>query len=190
MFSAVALAGCNGSSANVELRRQVADLQQQTDQLQSDLQSCRQENSGLQQRMATLAQAREDANLASLYNLTGIKIGRFTGLYDKDDDGEIESLIVYIQPMDDTGDIIKAPGSVQVELWNLNNAENSLISQWNIEPEKLKELWFSTVLTINYRLTFDISNKLDEFSQPLTVKVRFVDYMTGKTFNEQTLIKP
>ncbi|GAI66166.1 unnamed protein product, partial [marine sediment metagenome] len=32
--------------------------------------------------------------------------------------------------------------------------------------------------------------KIDEFEEPLTVKVTFTDYLAGKVFTEQKVIKP
>jgi hypothetical protein len=37
---------------------------------------------------------------------------------------------------------------------------------------------------------FDIADKVDDFTEPFTVKVTFTDYLTGKIFNEQRAIKP
>jgi hypothetical protein len=42
----------------------------------------------------------------------------------------------------------------------------------------------------NYRLIFDMKGKIEKFDQPLTLTVTFTDYLSGKTFSEQKVIKP
>jgi len=78
-----------------------------------------------------------------------------------------------------------------VQLWDLNRQDGqALLGQWHIEPNELKKLWFATLITINYRLTFDVADKIEDAEGPLTVKVAFTDYLSGRVFNEQRVIKP
>ena len=65
-----------------------------------------------------------------------------------------------------------------------------MLAQWTIENEELKTLWLKTMLVINYRLTFDIADTVEDFSMPYTIKVTFTEYLTGKTFSAQRVIKP
>jgi hypothetical protein len=139
----------------------------------------------------TLSGLPEDVRLESLYSLESVKIGRYTGFYDKDKDGKNEKLIVYIRPIDEEGDEVKASGAVDVQLWNLNKADSeALLGEWRVQPDELKKLWYATLVTINYRLTFDIADKVDNFDDIMTVKVTFTDYLTGKVFNAQRIIQP
>ncbi len=86
---------------------------------------------------------------------------------------------------------MKATGAVDVQLWDLNKEQDeALVGQWHVGPEELKGLWFATLIIINYRLTFDVGEKIEEFKEPLTVKVTFTDYLSGKVFKEQRVIKP
>jgi hypothetical protein len=142
--------------------------------------------------MHVLSGLPEEVKGDNLYRLEIIKIGKYTGFFDKDDDDTKEKLIVYIQPIDEEGDIIKATGAVDVQLWDLDSSEvnQALLGEWHVEPVELKKLWFATLVTINYRLTFDIADKVQSFDEPLTVKVTFTDYLSGKVFKEQKVIKP
>jgi hypothetical protein len=80
---------------------------------------------------------------------------------------------------------------VDVQLWDLNKDEGeALLGRWNVKPQELKELWFDALLRTNYRLTFDIADKIDKYEEPLTVKVTFTDYLSGKVFKEHRVIKP
>ncbi len=61
---------------------------------------------------------------------------------------------------------------------------------WDVGPGELRKSWYKTVLAVNYRLTFDISDKVVSFDEPLTAKVTFTDYLSGKVFKDQRVIKP
>jgi len=173
------------------LAKQIQTLRKEKTQLTRQIEQSRAENEQLKKQLQVLADLPPEVKLENLYDLQKIKITRYTNLYDKDKDGRKETLIVYIQPIDENGDIIKATGAVDVQLWDLNKENGqALLGQWHVEPGQLKKLWFATFITINYRLTFDTADKIDRFEEPLTVKVTFTDYLTGKVFKEQKVIKP
>lgn len=162
---------------NKTLTEQLANAESQADQLKKQVQ--------------TLSVVTDDTQPEDIYDLQRIKIWRYTNLYDKDEDGKIESLIVYLQPVDSDGHVIKAAGNTEIQLWDLNKKEaQALLGTWKISSDEIKKLWFATVLASNYRLTFDVSELIDKYEEPLTVKVTFIDLLSGKTFTEQRTIKP
>ena len=160
-------------------------------QLQSEMEQTKSENEQLKTQVQYLFGLKSETRLENLYTLKGIKITGYTGFYDRDKDGKKESLIVYVQPIDQQGDAIKIGGNVDVQLWNLNEKENrALLAEWHIPPEELKTLWVGSLLTYNYRLIFDVAEKIEGVKDPLTVKVTFTDYLTGKVFAEQKVVTP
>ena len=190
---ALALLSATGCETNrgVSLEEQIRILKQDKKQLTNRLEQSQTENKKSKEQIQVLSGLKPEVRLENLYDLQKIRITRYTNFYDKDKDGRKEKLIVYIQPIDEESDIVKASGTVHVQLWDLNkNDGNALIGQWHIKPEQLKELWFATLITINYRLTFDIADKIDKIEEPLIVKVTFTDYLTGKVFKEQKVINP
>lgn len=183
------VAGCE-STPSSSAAEETNTLRQEKRQLIRQLKESRTENKQLKKQLRVISGLPED-RFENLYNLQRIKITRYTNFYDKDKDGRKEMLIVYIQPIDEEGDIVKATGAVDVQLWDLNKEDGrALLGQWHIGHDELKKLWFATLITINYRLTFDIADKIESFEEPLTVKVTFTDYLSGKVFKEQRVIKP
>jgi hypothetical protein len=181
--------GCNNGDKS-PVAEQIDALREEKAQLAYELERSESKNEQLEQQIEVLSGLPED-KLEGLYELQRVKLTRYTNLYDKDKDGQYEKLIVYIQPIDEEGDVVKATGAVDVQLWDLNRDEDeALVGQWRVGPEELKELWFATIVITNYRLTFDVSDKIEQFKEPLTVKVTFTDYLTGKVFEEQRVIKP
>ena len=185
-------AGCeNAGSKTSLLKKEINTLKWEKKELTRQIQQSEEKSKQLEKQIQVLSDLPDEVKLENLYDLQRIKITRYTNLYDKDKDGTNETLIVYIQPIDEEGDVVKATGAVDVQLWDLNKEEGeALLGQWNVKPNELKKLWFATIITINYRLTFDIADKIDEFEEPLTVKVTFTDYLAGKVFTEQKVIKP
>lgn len=181
-------AGCENGNAKSE---QIRVLRLEKDKLTWQIKESQAEREQLEKQVEVLAGLGAEVRLANLYTIEKVNVTKYTNLYDKNKDGQAEKLIVYIQPRDAQGDIIKAAGSVEVELWDLSEKQGqALLGEWKVGPENLKKMWFATVVTTNYRLMFDVGDKIEEFDSPLTVKVKFTDYLSGKVFEEQKVIEP
>jgi len=184
------VAGC-GADKGLPLLDEISRLTDEKAELQEQIAQVEAEKEQLEKQKKVLSGLPDNVKGENLYRLEQIKITKYTNLYDKDEDGKKEKLIVYIQPIDADGDLIKAAGEVEVELWDLNNeAGEAKLGAWQVKPGELKKLWFATLMTTNYRLTFNIAGKVKDPTEPLTVKVEFTDYLTGKVFKEQKQIKP
>ncbi|MCJ7776883.1 MAG: hypothetical protein MUP16_01010 [Sedimentisphaerales bacterium] len=197
--------GCQDSSrGKISLAEQVAKLNEEKAGLQKQIEQVKAENEILKNQLRLLTGVPEQVNVEfkvlaglaeqikfeEIYHISRVKIVRYTNLYDEDKDGKKEKLIVYLQPIDQDGDVVKAPGAVRVQLWDLSKEDGqAILGEWKVGPEQLKKLWYTTLFT-HYKLTFDVSDKIDEFKEPLTVKVAFIDYLTATVFNEQEVIKP
>ena len=185
------VAGCQGPQQKEAAAAQIEQLTQENKQLLKQVEQATAENTQLKEQVQVLSKLPEEVKLETLARLKSLKIGRFTGFYDKDKDGKKEKLIVYIEPMDEDGDKIKAVGAADIQLWNLNNSEKgALLGQWHVTPAELRKAWFDTLLFASYRCMFDITGKVENFAEPLTVKVAFTDYLTGRVFTDQWVIKP
>jgi len=185
------VAGCQNNGNKPTPAEQINTLKQENIRIARQVEQLKKENKRLEDRCDVLSGLPEQVKGQNLYRLKTIKITRYTNLYDKDKDGQYEKLIVYIQPIDEDGDIIKAAGAVDVQLWDLNKEQSqALLGQWRVSRSELKKLWFATLIIINYRLTFDVADKIDKFDEPLTVKVTFTDYLSGRVFKEQKVIEP
>ena len=187
----VVAAGCGDTGSKTGHADEIYTLKKQNRQLTRQLEKADAQNKQSQKQIQVLSVLKSKVKLESIYNLHRVKLTRYTNLYDKDKDGRKESLIVYVQPIDKDGDAIKAAGAVDVQLWDLNKKNgHALLGQWHVKPDQLKKLWFATLITINYRLTFEVADKTEHFDEPLTVKVTFTDHLSGKVFKEQKVIKP
>ena len=183
--------GCQQADEGPSLALQIEELTQDKANLQKQIEQSKGENEKLKEQLQTLSGLPAGVRLENMYRLERIKLGRLSGFFDKDKDDKRETLIVYVTPYDKDGDGIKATGSMNVQLWDLNKPEDeSLLGEWDVPPGELRKVWFKTILAVNYRLTFDISDKIESFDEPLTARVTFTDYLSGKIFKDQRVIKP
>jgi outer membrane murein-binding lipoprotein Lpp len=182
--------GCNSGQRTAELKTKIENLSEENTKLTIQVEQAKIENEELKKRVTVLQDLPDDVKGINLYQLENVNIQNYSGLFDENNDGKIDTLIVRIQPIDNDGDIIKASGSVIVELWDLNKPENQArIGNWPVGVEELKKDWNSFLIT-NYNLRFDVSGKIDKFDEPLTIKMNFTDYLSGKVFQAQKVIEP
>ncbi|MCK5000693.1 MAG: hypothetical protein KAS23_14215 [Anaerohalosphaera sp.] len=188
LLIAAAVTGCSKSTVKPQWEK-ISELQKKNSLLDQQTKELTEQMEELQKLNKTLASLDKEARSDALNRLDRIEIQNRSGLYDKDDNGTKEKLIVYIKPFDDTPDPFKAAGRVEVELWNLDaEPQQARIGKWTVEPQQLKKLWSATFMTGYFRLTFDLENQIKEPAQNLTIKVKFTDYITGKVLNTQKAI--
>ena len=181
--------GCDGGTEK-SLFSQIKLLAEERTELKLQVEKLQGENEELTKRVETLTSLGPEVRLEVLGRLESIEISGRSGLYDKDKNGTKETLVVYVRTIDDAGDAIKAVGSVEVQLWDLEAEDNARLAQWRIKHEELKRRWSSTVMTSYFRLMFDVSGLLGDNEKELTVKVTFTDYITGNILRKQKVIKP
>ena len=153
------------------------------------------ENEQLKKQLETLMGISKPARIEAISAVTAIELTNRCGIYDKskdsNDTGKKKMLMVYLRPIDDMGDVLKAAGAVKIELWNLNaKPSEALLKSWQIEPKDLKKRWSGSLLTSYYKLSFDVNSILTGKEKELTLKAEFTDYLTGKILEGQRVIKP
>jgi len=184
------LAGCGiGTERKTPEELRAEKLQQEKASLKGDVEQHRVQIEQLRAQIRELSALKDKPN--NPYELTSLRIAKISNFFDKDRDGIQETLVVYVQPIDTEGAVVKAAGTVSVQLWNLNNPNGqALLGQWKVEPAELRKLWFNSLAITSYRLTFDRPDAVGVFSEPLTLRVTFTDYLTGETFLAQQVIEP
>jgi len=186
-----AVAGCQKQTERSPgLGEKIDQLRLEKTELQYEVEQYKAENEKLRAQVQVLSGLGSQLKPENIYELQTVKLARYTGLYDEDNDGKKERLVVYLQPIDREGDVIKAAGSVDVQLWDLNKSQDkALLGQWHVTAAELKKLWYALIRN-NYKLTFDLGGTAGSVSEPLTVKVTFTDYLSGRVFQQQAVIEP
>lgn len=90
---------------------------------------------------------------SEVYTVKQVVLGRLTGGYNGDDIPGDEALQVVLEPLDPDGSAIKAPGSLHVTAFEVN--EQGLkrpISSWEISPDQLRRSWRCGIFLTGYQL--------------------------------------
>jgi outer membrane murein-binding lipoprotein Lpp len=183
LWLAAAFAGCRN-----EIRTpwdNLRETEKKNTELSLQVQSLQKENEQLKQQVQTLSELDKNARLTELDTLTAIRVHRRTAIYDKNDDGTPETLVVYLQTLDSQQDQVKTAGRCVIQLWNLGKPESEAkLAEWSLTPADLQGTWGGNIFAQYYRLSLPLET-LPPAGQELTVRVVFTDLLTGKVLTDQ-----
>lgn len=189
LLLAAVTGGCKSTSPKISIEAQNEKLLIENELFAESAKKLQAENEQLTGRLEVLSKLDRDVRLEAISALNEIEIASRSGLYDKDKDGNKETLIVYVRTVDDDGDAIKIPGSIAIQLWDLNaEPEEALLRSWEQGPAEIKKLWSGAFLTSYYKLRFDISDLDIKSEGELTVNVTFTDYLSGQIIKAQRAV--
>ncbi|MCC7350587.1 MAG: hypothetical protein IT446_08470 [Phycisphaerales bacterium] len=176
--------GCGQPNrANIELRKQNQSLASQIEDLNRRHEADQATIRGLQSN-ATTQPTLPLERLDALFTVHGLSFGRLTGGADLDSGrpGD-EALKVYVVPVDQQGDVLKAAGSFVIELFDLEQAGEPLLGKWEFSTVEAAKNWYGQSLLYQYILTCPWQRVPEH--QKLLVQVRFTDELTGRVFVEK-----
>ncbi|MDY7009211.1 MAG: hypothetical protein SVV80_00450 [Planctomycetota bacterium] len=182
--AALLLVGCISQQADqtaIQLRR----CREENTKLQADIQDLQTELLARQKQIRTL-QGLGEKRLENLFHVTGVKLGKYTAGADLDKTPGQDGIRVYLTPIDRDGHAIKAAGAVKIQLFDLAAKEN-LVAEHDFPVEKISEQWAGGFMTYHY--CFDCRWPAPPEHDEITVRVEFIDYLTGKTFTVQMVCK-
>ena len=189
LWGLIAAGGCGGRAGEcASAWDKVNELQTENNDLRQQIRDLAAENEELSSQMNGLSgldpQIRKDA----IDRLQRIQIGRLSGLEDTDGNGQPDTLIVHLEPIDTAQDRVKTPGAVQIELWDLSRRpKEAKLAEWQIAPSELIKYWGSSLFGNYYRLQLPAGD-LPQDLKELTVKAVFTDFLTGKVLRTQTVL--
>jgi hypothetical protein len=173
--------GCGSPSrANVQLRKANQELEAHIAALTQEREADQARIAALEKHVGTTPVLSE-GTLEAVFTTRKMELGRLTGPADFDlnkpgDDG----IKVYLMPIDETGEAIKATGKVTVELFDLGLSGDNRLGRWEFAPGQIKDRWRSLgplhafVLECPWQKMPSHSN--------LTLHVVFDDALTGREF--------
>ncbi len=123
-----------------------------------------------------------------LTKVNKISLGRYSRIVDQDNDQLIDEVVVYLQVYDASDDLVKASGTLSVELWDLNAPEHeNLVKRWTISAQQLEKSWDGGLLADHYHLVLPVDNYRTSGEQ-LNLKCRFIETLTGKDWDVQKVV--
>ena len=182
------LAGC-------QYFEQPNKLQQELDKTTTALNEAKNENKRLSEqlqkqdeRILSLMNL-GDKRLEKLYYVQKVDLGDYTGGISSDGGDQQDAVKVFLLPTDQDGAVIKAAGSVKIQLFDLAApAEQNLIGECEFPIDEVRKHWSSGFLTYHYSFVCPWKKTVLPH-EDLTVRVEFVDYLTGKHLTAQKVVK-
>jgi len=176
-----ALAGCAGpSKPNIELRKQNQQLEAKIDQLQRGHDADQATIRALQAGRPT-TRTLPQSELDQLFTTASLRFGSLTGGYhpDPQKSGDTE-LRIYIVPIDESGDPIKAAGTFRVELFDLTLKTGNRIGQWDFDLKAARDTWRAQLYFYTYILRCPW--QIAPLHAQLLARVTFTDALTHRVF--------
>lgn len=182
-------AGCDESGVTIaELRQRNNSLERQLGQLQRDHVALQEE---LKQRKAQITRLQRlgTRRLDLLNPAARIEIDRLSGGYDEDGLPGDEGVVVYLRPIDAEGDVVKATGEIEIQLWDLAaSTEEVLIGQYVLDAVHARKLWHGKFMTYHYTIRCPWRERPPRHDE-VTVRVQFTDYVSGEVLTDQRVCK-
>lgn len=127
--------------------------------------------------------------LEQLYYPESIELEQLTGGYDEDGRPGDDGVVVYLRPLDRTGDVIKAAGDLKIELFDLAQPDGlEKIGEYIFPVADMEKNWFGRFMTNHYTLRCPWQNG-PPAHRDITVRATFVDYLTGRQLSTAREIK-
>jgi hypothetical protein len=125
-----------------------------------------------------------EERLAQVPHAVRIEIDPLTGGYDEDRRPGDDGVVVYLRPYDADHDVVKAGGSVRVQVLDLAAPTGAqLLSETVVDAANLRKTWYGKFLTSHY--TIRCPWRAGPPLRPaVTVRVEFLDLLSGHTFEQ------
>ena len=130
-----------------------------------------------------------DKRLGQLYTVRRISLASGTGGASTDDKPGDDAVKVNVAPIDQYGSVLKAAGSVKVQVFDLAALQGkNLLAECDYDPNAAAKNWASGLFSSYYAFTLPLPAEPPAHGE-LTVRAEFTEYLTGKTFTTQQVIK-
>ncbi len=115
-----------------------------------------------------------------------IELARWSGAYDEDDRTGDDGLLLYIQPIDRDGHVIKAAGELKITLLDLADpAAPMVIASYEFDVPTTRSLWYGRLMTQHFTVRCPWPPAGEPRNDQITAKVAFTDLLTGVTLTTQ-----
>lgn len=175
---ALSVCGCRGAGARRDLvESELRAREEDVRTLREDLERSEFQNQMLSRELSAVKGLPGPNGViekpSEPYPVRSLTLGRQTGGRHADDSsGGDDALIVQIEPKDNEGQAIKAPGRVTVEALEITpDGTKRPLSLWEVPPEVLRKNWQNGLLTTGYVLT--LVWKVPPSTDKLRVVARF-----------------
>lgn len=183
------LAGCGPDTQYLALQRQVLEQKEQIQRLDKRIADQHETIRVLRAQLADETGVTPE-ELEQLFGLSELVIEGRSGGYDTDRKVGDEGVVLYVQPVDNYGDVVKAPGRIEVALYDLNDPSGEFLYHSCVfeTAELMDKLWYGKMWTYHYTLKCPWPPSGPPARGRLTAKVVFTHHLTGQRLETQRVV--
>lgn len=180
------LGGCLAPPKNpytIKLENRVAQLAVEKEALGRQLEDCGARKDQLAAEVDALS-GLGPARLSKLFTVQRLRIDSLTGGADYDGRPGDDGVTVYLAPLDQDGDSIKAAGAIEVFLYDLTQPDQPRPVGHCVvdDPAEVSRAWYGGWMTNHYTIPCAWSPGVHlPASREVAVRVSFLDWLTGRT---------
>lgn len=163
VIAACALGGCLGARGDIEaVEAQLRQQQDRADQYVRELSQVRQELDVARQEADLLRRQMADSGgqalpaefTESLFRVQRLQFNSLmSGGRDRDGQPGDDVLVAVLTPVDEHGDLVKLPGSIELEALDLTRPEGERqVGKWTFDAAQSRELWKSGLFSAGYQV--------------------------------------
>ncbi len=180
--------GCEQDKKYPELQRKVQDQQERIRDLEEELASQQETVRTLRAQLAE-GSGIDPGEFEQLLGLSELRIEGMSGGLDTDDQTGDDVIVLYVQPVDRFGDVVKAPGRIELQLFDLSRPEEALFQTCSYETADLMdEHWYGKLWTYHYTLKCGWPPSGTPAGKQLTAKIAFTHALTGQRITAQKVV--
>lgn len=177
------VSGCYQPPKN-DLERELRLREEKIAQLNDQLAAQKATIDELTRRVDTI-RAIKPEDLQRVFYPVDIQIDKLSGGYNADDQPGDDGVVVYLRPVDEDGDTLKAAGEIRIQLYDLAADASPLIAEYVITPDEARELWFGMLMTSHYRIRCPWPRGRAPRHPEITIRAAFTDYLTQRAMTAQ-----
>lgn len=162
--------------------QELLTTQEKNKKLEAELNDTRLLVKGLRSQAGELRQTK--AAPEDLIVPVKIQLERLSGPVDTDGKPGDDELVLYVQPVDRDGSIIKAAGSIKVTLFDLQNPPNkNVLAEYFFDVQHTRALWSGRLMTNHFTVKCPFPHP--PAHDRITAEVVFTDLLTGNALSAQ-----
>lgn len=176
------------SPVELQLRREVSELRDTLRKKDDELGAKSATIDQLHRQLAVARSISED-DLKQIFYPEKLVIDPLSGGADYDSKPGDDGVTVYLQPVDRYGDVVKVPGDITIELYDLAAPpERKLIGEYHVPVDQVAKLWRGKLLAQHFAIKCPWAGRIPQ-NPELTIRAIFVDYLTKRVVSAQTTCK-
>jgi len=119
-----------------------------------------------------------------------LQLASLSGGYDTDGKAGDDGLVLFVQPVDRDGHVIKAAGALRVTVYDLQQPpDDNVVARYSFTPEATRKLWYGRLMTHHFTVRCPWPTGRVPAHDELTAHVVFIDLLTGRELTVQQAYK-